>query len=374
MMKLRENWFAFLLIFLLLTGCNFTGQQPETPLPGSALGNFPPGTGTPPALQPGQQPRATLFPTPTSAPTITLVPTATTVVLNLTQSVDPFAQYTILALRGRSYGGGAIENIGQLGKTKKFIRYSFRYPSDGLNIRGFMNVPLGTGPYPIILVLHGYSDPSGYVQMDYTTDTADHLADQGYIVIHPDYRNYFPSNSGDALFRVGYAVDVLNLLEIIKSSSGQAGLLKKADASRIGIWAHSMGGAIALKVAVISHDVKGIFLYSSMSGNDYKNSRYFGLIEVTKDGVRELTASPEQFAAISPETYYPDITAAIQIHHGTADSVIPIAWAKETCQKLKDAGVKTDCFYYDGAEHTFLSRYMSEFQPRMDAFFSSVLK
>ena len=317
-------------------------------------------------------PTLTLYPTPTRAPTWTPEPTSTVAARLYTP--DPYNRYSIAVLRLRGYGGGEVENLGVLGQNDTFVRYSIRYPSDGLNIYGFMNVPLGEGPFPVIIAIHGYTNPAEYQTLDYTTDAADGLAQQGYIVIHPNLRNFRPSDSGDVMFRVGYAIDVLNLIGVIQQTARQPGLLGQANAGRIGLWSHSMGGAIALKVAVVSHAVKAILLYSSMSGDEQKNSQFFNFMIGNSETQQEMLVSPETFAVVSPDHYYGDITAAIQLHHGTGDTVAPVAWALETCQGLKDAGVQVQCFYYDGAEHTFRARYLVDFSPRVDDFFAKYLK
>jgi dienelactone hydrolase len=277
-------------------------------------------------------------------------------------------------MRQRRYGGGDIDNLGTMGQTDGFARYSIGYPSDGLKIYGFVDVPFGNGPFPIIIALHGYVNPLEYQTLDYTADAADGLAREGYLVVHPNLRNFPPSDNGDVMFRAGYAVDVLNLIVLLQDKAGKPGLFEKANAGKIGIWAHSMGGDIALKVAVISPYVKAIFLYAPMSGDEQKNSQFFNFMVGSPENQKEMLVSPEIFKSVSPATYYNDVSAAIQIHHGTGDTTIPIAWAQETCQELKDAGRKVECFYYDGAEHTFRARYMTDFGQRMDAFFTKYLK
>src|ERR1044071_9535319 len=62
-----------------------------------------------------------------------------------TPTLAPFEQYTIPYLGRRTYGGGKIEVVRKLAETDTFANYSIRYPSDGLNIYGFMNVPKEIG-------------------------------------------------------------------------------------------------------------------------------------------------------------------------------------------------------------------------------------
>jgi len=316
-------------------------------------------------------PMVTPYPASTRAPTWTPEPTGTPAAV---PTANPYESYTIDHLRTRKYGGGDLQNLGPMGQNDGFTRYSMEYPSDGLKVYGFVNVPSGEGPFPVIIALHGYVNPLEYVTLDYTTDAADGLTRQGYIVVHPNLRNFPPSDNGDIMFRAGYAVDVLNLIDLIQQNAGKPGLFEKTNAGRIGIWAHSMGGDVALKVAVVSPYVKAILLYSSMSGDEQKNSQYFNFMLGSDENRKEMLVSPAVFKAVSPFTYYRDISAAIQIHHGTGDTAIPIAWAQETCQALKDVGRKVECFYYGGADHTFRTRYMTDFSARMDDFFAKYLK
>jgi dipeptidyl aminopeptidase/acylaminoacyl peptidase len=288
---------------------------------------------------------------------------------------DPFSHYSIDALRKREYGGGELENLGKLEKNKTFTRYSIRYPSDGLKIYGFMDLPKGDGPFPVVIILHGYVDPGEYQTRDYTTPAADDLANQGYLVLHPDYRNYGPSDQGDNLFRTGDAIDVLNLIALLREKAGKPGLFEHANPDRIGLWGHSMGANIALKVAVVSPYIKAVLIYAGMSGDELKNSQFFNSLNGgSRESREELRASPMDFAAISPDRYYAGISAAIQLHHGSADPVVPLAWAQETCQKLKAAGRQVECFYYDGAEHTFRNADIKLYDPRKDEFFATYLK
>jgi dienelactone hydrolase len=342
---------TFLLILCLLTACG--GGAPPAGVTATAK------TLPPPAVRTAR------------VPTITLEPTSTAFAL---PTPDQYQEYTISALRARAYGGGTLEVLDTMGDGDVFTRYALRYPSDGLNIYGFMNVPKGPGPFPVLIMLHGYVDPAIYQTLDYTTDAADGMTSEGYLVLHPNLRNYKPSDSGDNLFRVGLAVDVLNLIALVKAQGGQPGPLEKADPSRIGLWGHSMGGGIVLKVITVSSDVKAAMLYASISGDEQKNSRFFFTFTGNPLNATELTASEAAFRAMSPASYYRNISAAVAIYHGDADTTVPIEWAQETCQQLKDAGVTVQCTYYPGAEHTFRSRYMGEFGPSVSTFFQTYLR
>src|SRR6185503_11960523 len=107
-----------------------------------------------------------------------------------------------------------IEVVEKLAETDLFTSYSIRYPSDGLNIYGFVNIPKGNGPFPVIVSVHGYAPTGAYDPFNVIADFADFLAGNGFLVVHPGLRNHPPSDTGDNLLRVGMSVDVLNLIAL----------------------------------------------------------------------------------------------------------------------------------------------------------------
>lgn len=241
----------------------------------------------------------------------------------------------------------------KLTETDQFTGYSIRYPSDGLNIYGFMNIPKGTGPFPVIISIHGYAAPDTYDPFHVDDDYADRFAANQFIVIHPGLRNQVPSDHGDNLFRVGMSIDVLNLLALLKAKPDLPPELANANTDQLGLWGRSLGGEIALRVLTINTDIKATVLYSSLSGNEERNSRQ--LYEVLRDDQFQQDAQVplEMLDRLSPMYYYSQVTSAVQINHGTEDSTAPISWAVETCDFLTSAGVSVECNYYKGADHVF---------------------
>lgn len=284
---------------------------------------------------------------------------------------------TIDDLTKRTYGLGQIAIERVMARNPDFTRYLIHYPSDGLKLYGFMNVPTGKGPYPVVLVLHGYVNPATYRTLTYTTRYADAIARMGYVVLHPNYRGHPPSEGRpEGPFRVNYAIDVLNLAAIVRKQSSQ-GPLAKADGSRIGLWGHSMGGGIAIRVAVVDPKIRAVVLYGAMSGDEAKNAqRIYYVFSGQQRGLEELRTPASELAKISPINYLSRTKAAFSIHHGTADEQVPYAWSVELCQKLKALGKSTECFSYRGARHTFPSgsRADASFLAKVQDFFARTLK
>ena len=202
---------------------------------------------------------------------------------------------------------------------------------------------------------------------------ADALAEQGFLVILPILRGYPPSDSGDNMFRVGMSVDILNLIAEIKKQGGQPGALEKANPAHIGILGHSMGGDVVLRVLTVSSDIKAAVLYSSLSGNEDRNSQLLYKISLEPEFQNELNTLPSLFLRISPVYYYSNITAPIQLYHGLQDHTVPVSWARETCLYLSSAGKNVNCIYYEGEGHLFSKNIRDEFFTSLSDFFKKYL-
>ena len=320
-----------------------------------------------PTLTPTFPPTPTYTSTPAPTATITPLPT-------LSPTPDPYYSWSIDYLRSRTYGGGQIEFLEVMTQNLYFTRYLMRYPSDGLNIYGFADIPHDEDPHPVIIALHGYIDPSIYYTLDYTTHYADAIANAGYVVLHPNLRGYAPSDNGDNFFRVGMAIDVLNLIALVQSQSGGTDLLRTALPDRIGMWGHSMGGGITTRVLTVTDDVRAAVLYAAMSGDERKNYEAIYQWSGQTRGLDELNVPVEALNRISAMYFFQNITAAVSIHHGTADATVPLDWSVQTCDQLTSLGKSVECVYYQDMPHTFYGAGDEEFIQNTVQFFNQYLK
>lgn len=317
------------------------------------------------------------FPTPLIQTTITpSTPTAVGEVEPSVQpspSVDPYAGLTVVDLSTRSYGEGEIRFDGGDQVPASFTRYFFDYPSDGITVHGFLNVPRGEGPFPVVIVLHGYIEPEEYETLAYTTRYADSLAAEGFAVLHPNYRNYPPSDPGPNSFRVGYAVDVLNLIALVEKQAGEPGPLEFADSESIGLFGHSMGGGISLRLITAQAPVQAALLYGSMNADEQLNFEKIYEWSEGERGLIELNTPPQDLARISPVSFLNEIQAAVSIHHGEEDSLVPPEWSEDLCLRLTALGKTVECFSYPGEPHTFIGFGGIQLIERAVAFYQEYL-
>ncbi|NPV41705.1 MAG: alpha/beta fold hydrolase [Anaerolineae bacterium] len=313
-----------------------------------------------PSLTPTRRVSATRTPTP--VPTLTQTPSPTS---------DPFEDYYIDTLAGRNYGGGVIQDEGNLNSAGSFTRKLFKYRSEGLDLYGFINIPRGTGPFPVILMLHGHVTPEDYATLDYSTRYADALTENGFIVVHPNLRGYAPSEGGGNLLGIGDTLDALNLLSLVRSQAGQAGILEKADAGKVGVWGHSMGGGIVLRMLEVDPDIDAAMLYASVSADENLNLNHF---DDDGRGNKKLRFPEQALEKISPIYFLERIQAPVSIQHGESDSVVPVEWSRDLCSRLTELGIETECVYYPGQPHTFQNSGDTRLIAQSVAFFSKYLK
>jgi len=272
----------------------------------------------------------------------------------LAATPDPYTGLRVADLANREYGGGELLALQELNTNSAFTRYLISYPSDGLAVNGFIDIPAGPGPFPVVLLLHGYVERKGYQVEAYTARYAAEFASASYIVVHPNYRNYAPSDFGPNLFRVGYAIDVLNLIAIVKAQAGAPGSLETASAENIFLWGHSMGGGIAQRVLAVGAPINGALLYSSMSGDERQNFEHIrDVLSEGERGFEELAIPEEALLDISPAYFYSQIAAPVSIHHGDLDDIVPVQWSLDLCGQLSDLGKQVECFTYHNMPHTF---------------------
>ncbi len=336
---------------------------------------------------PTATPTTTSTPTVTPTPTTTSTPTATKYPLALNVN-----SVSIDSLRARTYGSGPIQITRVLSTEDAFKRVMIEYPSDGLRITGLMIVPRGSGPFPVVILDHGYFKPTEYKTGDGTIRAAEFLARAGYLAIAPDYRCYAGSQCGPNPLYVGYSIDVLNLIAELPS-------LGYADTTRLGIWGHSMGGIITMRVLAISDQIKVASFYAAVNVDDevyycWLNDcrtpvptprvvRNRQLEELDPDFFQGLpTPAPmsdsfarlhEIFLKSSPNRYLSYVNAPIIIHHGESDDVVPIEWSVQLTEALNVMGKPATLYTYPGEGHVFTGWNWQLFMARTLTFFNEHL-
>ncbi len=83
--------------------------------------------------------------------------------------------------------------------------------------------------------------------------------------------------------------------------------------------------------------------------------------------------NPEFWASISANSYVDELSAPIQLHHGTADNSVPILFSELLYSELQAVGGEVEFYSYPGDDHN-LSQQFNTAMARSVALFDSVLK
>jgi len=336
--------------------------------------------------------------TPSPIPTETFTPSPTPTIDEL------LFPYTIDGLRQHVYQNGKIHIRSTLeDKNQFYTSYLIDYLSDGLTITGVMHIPVGDGPFPVIIMNHGFFSRSIYHSGDGTDRVSPYLAEHGYITLASDYRSWGESDIGESLFYSGLVIDVINLIDAIPS-------IPQADPKRVGIWGHSMGGGVTMKVLTIVGvgssrpvTIKAAVLYSTVSADDADIIARWGIgcfgdiaqgeqivgcnsSDVIPVDLPQNLQKAYLFAAndadtlkeISPLYHLENITMPIQIHYGTEDGKVlsgtPPQWSVKLTQALRDSGKQVEMYSYEGERHSFIGEPWFVFMGRVLRFFDDHVK
>jgi dipeptidyl aminopeptidase/acylaminoacyl peptidase len=247
-----------------------------------------------------------------------------------------------------------------LAANGKYTRYYITYYSGSLKISGIINVPKGRGPFPVLVLNHGYINPKIYTNGRGLKREQDYLARRGYVVIHPDYRDHADSdrdNDTEAGFRLGFVEDAIAAVLAVKASP-----LTFFNKEAVGMLGHSMGGGVVLNVLVTRPElVKAAVLFAPVSADYRDNFTRWLWRRKGNPGVAERVialygspeANPEFWSRLSAINYLDKIQAPVLIQHGTADRSVPLAWSRRLDLALKKAGKEVSFFQYPGEPHEF---------------------
>ena len=292
-------------------------------------------------------------------------------------------------MRQQDYPGSQIVIEEILEPGTNYSQYRVSYLSEGLKIYALMTVPFEQRPasgYPVIVFNHGYIPPDEYRTTERYVAYVQAIARRGYIVLRPDYRGHDQSEgrARGAYHYPDYTIDVLNAVASIKKHP-------EADPDRIGMWGHSMGGSITLRIMVTTQDVRAGVIWAGVVApypdlmTRWRPTRTPGPGTTTPGPsawwLRSPSFSdygspediPEFWESISPAYYLEDLSGPIQLHHGTGDEDVPVYFSTELYERARAVGAEAEVYTYPDDNHN-ISLNFSEAMTRSLYFFDRYVK
>ncbi len=353
----------------VLIGCADTAQVSPTSQPGATAAPATAVAQTSPPTVVAEAPAPAATPAPTAIRAPTPIPTPAPPTVTPDQWAE-YAPFTIEGLRQRSYGEGEIAILEVLEETANFTRYLVEYPSDGLRITAMLNQPRGDGPFPVVILNHGYYPLDVYQTGNGSKLAADYLADRGFLALAPDLRSHAGSDDAPNQFRAGHVIDVLNLIPLAQR-------LPTAQPGKVGMWGHSNGGAITAKAMVVSDQLAAAVIYAPASSNIEED--YWFRVERSASRGQQIdpidwpvapAEAPDLYQRLSPLPYLNYVNSPVLIHYGTADEIVPLKWPDDLRAGLAAAGKAVRMELYEGQPHSFQGEANQRYLVDTAAFFA----
>lgn len=260
--------------------------------------------------------------------------------------------YAIATLRQRPHAKGAITVTDVVGPADGYAKYHVKWMSDGNPMTGVLDVPTGDGPFPVVLVNHGYAPVSQYYEGLDTASYADPMASAGFMTISPSYPGYLGSGppAPNVPSIVAEAIADLDLIAELPT-------LPKADPTRVAVAGHSNGGGVAEILMAAAPGLRAAVLYAPVSSDFADNARKWWARSASSgsggSGVPNPDTNPTAYQQMSPRPYYGPNTPPALIMQGTNDEDIPADWTAATVQYLQAVGAHTQFVSFPGATHIF---------------------
>lgn len=308
------------------------------------------------------------------------------------------APLSIDALRATDLTAG-LQFERELDSGAGFTAYLVSYQSSDLTVYAMVAVPVGERPdsgFPVVVANHGFHpDPPRYGVTadgvdsrpgDYYRSIPEFYAENGFLVIMPDYRGHNASEGlqyTDGFLASGYySEDVLALLSGLPN-------IREADIRNVFMWGHSLGVEVSLRALLATEGVRGASLWSGVGGEIWDQAYYYQRYEdpLADDGsdadnrriedLRQDMAAldePYDWTTREPLRYLDYLQAPIVIQHAVGDTGAPYHWSERLAKELYLLGHPYRFYSYPGTDHFFQGETLREAVERDVEYFRSLIR
>lgn len=215
---------------------------------------------------------------------------------------------------------------------------------DGYPVHGWVAVPDGEGPFPVILQIHGGPYASYGIHL---FDETQVLVDAGYAVVYSNPRG--SAGYGRAHGRsIRQAMGTLDFFDVLDFLDGVVATDPRLDGDRVGVMGGSYGGYMTAWVIAHDHRFAGAivergFLDPATFPGSSDIGSFFGDEYVGTD--------PEKVAAQSPMAVVDRVRTPTLVMHSELDFRCPLDQATRYYSALKRTGVETEMLIFPGEDH-----------------------
>ena len=222
----------------------------------------------------------------------------------------------------------------------KYIRYPAR---DGLMIPGYVTVPKGKGPFPLIVEHLGGPAVNGMVSYD---EMAQMMAAQGYMVFHPE--NRISVGWGQKHFDAGYKQHGLAMQD--DKDDGVKYLIEQgmADPSRVAFFGWSYGGYAAL--VALSREEQLYQCAIAVAAVADAEKQYLGRRDPTLKTLDDWNRH-RGGTTVNPINEVSKVNIPLLMVHGDVDQRVMYYHLKDYQKAFTAAGKTGEFITMEGADH-----------------------
>ncbi|MFF5790787.1 S9 family peptidase [Paeniglutamicibacter sp. NPDC012692] len=215
---------------------------------------------------------------------------------------------------------------------------------DGYPVHGWIHLPAGPGPHPVLLNIHG--GPFSQYGPGYF-DEAQVYAAAGYAVLQCNPRGS-SSYGRDHGLAIRHAMGTVDLLDVIAFLDGACDANPELDADRAGVLGGSYGGY--LTAWTIAHEHR--FAAALVERGFLDPASFVGTSDIGWFFADAYTGSdPAHVAGQSPMARLDRVRTPTMVMHSEGDYRCPLEQAQRYYVGLKQRGVPTEFVLFPGESH-----------------------
>jgi dipeptidyl aminopeptidase/acylaminoacyl peptidase len=234
---------------------------------------------------------------------------------------------------GASLAGAGLGPMQEIGATAP----------DGYPVHGWLVLPEGPGPHPVLLLVHGGPDVQAGYQL---FDEAQVYAAAGYAVIQSNPRGsagYGEAHARAIKGRLG-TVDAADLIALLDAVTSRADI----DAGRVGVLGGSYGGFMTAWLAA-HHG--GRFRAAICERGVYAWESMIGTSDVGPAAMSMIGTDPARWAGQTPLTFADRIRIPLLIMHWEGDLRVPFEQAQRFHAALRWHRQEAELVVFPGGNH-----------------------